>query len=282
LPKIVETLLQQPAPPDYLVVEVSGLASPKQVAELFKQQAGSLVQIDSIIAVVDAEQLRTLEDDDAQIAQRQIQEADLVIINKIDLIPSFSLGAVKRLLGQIAPGIRTFETSFGQIPLDLLIGLGEYVQLTRLQRSQADADRPIWNYPFHLPIPPTPKVNQSVQAVDNCQIWTYTSQEPFHYASLCQALQEIPDSLFRIKGRALLADSNRTAQIQIVGKYASLRLNELTIQPAEKTQIVAVGSKGETDSDRLLQLFDSCGISVAEHAKDNPFIFNYTWMRSRQ
>jgi len=75
--------MQQPTPPDYLIVEISCLLRPTDVVNLFQQQAGSLVQFDSVIAMVDAEQIRNLEGSCAELARQQIQEADFSSLTKL-------------------------------------------------------------------------------------------------------------------------------------------------------------------------------------------------------
>jgi G3E family GTPase len=279
LPEIIESLQKQPIPPDYLIVEAAGVLRPREIVAKFKQHTSSRVQIDSVIAVVDVEQIRKLEGHQAQVAQQQIQEADFVILNKIDLIPSFTLAAVKRWLEQIAPGIRTFETSFGQIPLDLLVGIGEYLQLIRLQRNSIYAHIPIWNHPFHATPPPDRGATPDVRTAAVFQTWTYTSTEPYDYPSLYQVLIALPDSIYRVKGTVRVANSNRLVQIQIAGQRGSLRLSEVKTQPVQATQIVVVGLRESMDCDFLFQLFESCRLRETQTASSNQPLSNYEWNR---
>jgi G3E family GTPase len=277
LSEILETLRQQPVPPDYLIVEASGLVLPQDITDLFHHQAGSLLQIDSVITVIDAEQVRNLPDPYTPLVQEQIRGANLVILNKIDLIPSFTLAAVKQWINTVSPGIRTFETSYGQIPLDLLIGIGEYIQLLHLQQSRIDNRIPGPPSPVLVPRFSEPKRNGNVQGTHALHTWIYRTDEPMDDAALLEVLKAIPDDLFRVKGKVLLRGHDRMAQIQIVGARGNLRLQATHNAGITKTEIVAVGPRAAMNRDRWFDLWDGCRCSMTQSSTDR--VENYDWIR---
>jgi len=100
--------------------------------------------------------------------------------------------------------MRTFETSFGQIPLDLLIGIGECIQLLRIQRNKVSVNGSSWNHPLQLP-QRVARIGSDIQVSKVPKIWTYRSEEAFDYTSLCRLLEALPAAVFRMKGKVLLA-----------------------------------------------------------------------------
>ena len=83
--KATLNLLERPVPPDYLLVEASGVAEPGALAISFNALQ-RFVALDSIVTVVDAEYVQTLKGHQWLLARDQIRVADFLVINKIDLI----------------------------------------------------------------------------------------------------------------------------------------------------------------------------------------------------
>src|SRR5215210_6869685 len=86
LVKGVQKLLQRGGF-DYLLVETTGIADPGPVAQTFLNipQLQQYVRLDSIITVVDAEQIAR-QPQDSESAREQIAMADFILLNKIDLL----------------------------------------------------------------------------------------------------------------------------------------------------------------------------------------------------
>lgn len=94
-------LLQRPEPPEYILVETSGVSDPLEVALTFR--AIQRVQIDSILTVMDAEQILSLDQRYAALAIYQVGMADIVILNKVDLVDGAQLQAVRDYIRRIVP-----------------------------------------------------------------------------------------------------------------------------------------------------------------------------------
>ena len=87
-------LVQGPNRPEYLILETSGVADPISVSLTFvESELKSLIDVDSILTVVDAENIRSLDDEYEELAEDQISMADIVILNKVDLadqVPTYT------------------------------------------------------------------------------------------------------------------------------------------------------------------------------------------------
>ena len=114
---------------DYLLIETSGLVDPTETVAALDRKFGKLarVRLDSVVCVVDAESAAagggslqgTLEDDAANAAwARQLSAADVVLLNKIDLLEGddadAKLAAARAFVLEWAPDARLVECVRGE------------------------------------------------------------------------------------------------------------------------------------------------------------------------
>ena len=114
-------LLLRDPPFDHVIVEASGVADPRKVA-----QYGTLpgFRLDGVIVAADAETIRALEADcriGAQV-RTQLLGADVVVLTKCDLVGTAALTELHEWLAEFVPGVPVLETVEGNIPLDVVLG----------------------------------------------------------------------------------------------------------------------------------------------------------------
>lgn len=107
--------------PDHILIETSGVALPGPVAASVTLVAG--FAIDGIICVVDAETVRRLGRDRylADTIERQLRDADLVILNKIDLVDDAERMATEAWIAARAPSARIVPARHAAVPIDLMV-----------------------------------------------------------------------------------------------------------------------------------------------------------------
>ncbi|UMY19807.1 cobalamin biosynthesis protein CobW [Methylobacterium organophilum] len=139
-------LLDRPEPPQHILIETSGLALPKPLVQAFQWPAiRSRVTVDGVVAVVDGPAVASgqfAEDPDALANQRaadtavdhdnpleevfedQLLCADLVVVNKADLIDAEARGKVRaEIEGHLPRAVKLVETEHGRIDPRVLLGL---------------------------------------------------------------------------------------------------------------------------------------------------------------
>lgn len=132
-------LVERADPPEYIIVETSGVSDPEAVAVTFLlPELRSRIQLDSILTVVDAEQVLSLTGADALLAEDQVALADIVILNKVDLATPELLEQVRAWVEEVAPRARVLETVHGNAPLELLLGVGAFSPERLHQRTRRD------------------------------------------------------------------------------------------------------------------------------------------------
>lgn len=98
-------------PPDYIVVELSGLADPVPVAqELLSTEWCRILKLDGIVCVADARNLaRTVAENPE--GRSQLAYASVVVLNKTDLVDEEELDEARRLVAETNPLARIVQTS---------------------------------------------------------------------------------------------------------------------------------------------------------------------------
>lgn len=266
-------LLRRPEPPQYILVETSGVSDPAEVAMTFMlPQLQSLVQLDSILTVVDAEQFLSLDQQYTILAMDQIGVADIIILNKVDLVTQAELIAVKDFIAQITPDARILETTHAQVPLELILGVGHY-----------DPDRIATRQPKDIHIHEVGDDHHDHP--DHSLVfstWSWSSNEPFSYSTFYHAMQEkLPTSIYRAKGFVYLADMpERKGILHVVGRRVILKLDTEWGTERPHTQIVVIGSHDGIDTAALNKLFDSCLLARAPKSEIERITQNVLeWLR---
>src|SRR5215207_10643510 len=109
--RVVEGLMRRPGRFDAIVVETTGLADPVPVAQTFfmDDDVKAKTELDAVVALVDAKHL-PLRLKDSREAEDQIAFADVVIINKTDLVTPQELRDVEAAIRAINPTAKIHRT----------------------------------------------------------------------------------------------------------------------------------------------------------------------------
>ena len=136
--RILSGLMKRADQLDAIIVETTGLADPAPVAQTFfvDEDVADRTKLDAIVTVADAVHL------DAQLgehheAEEQIAFADVVLLNKTDLIQSENLESVETRIRKINPFAKLFRTARCDAPLEEVVGLNAF-SLDRVLEVEPD------------------------------------------------------------------------------------------------------------------------------------------------
>jgi G3E family GTPase len=184
-------IVQRRADFDHMVIETSGIADPARVADIIRIEPE--FTLDGIIVLADASLIREhlAERYVADSARRQLEGADLIVLNKLDLVEQCD--DVLAAIHATAPGRPILKARHAAVPLDLLFGLA----------------------PSNAPASPTHDIA--------LRSWYFTSRTPFDRDTLERILDALPDSIIRVKGIVDIAEQPHTQTIvQRVGRRWTL------------------------------------------------------------
>jgi G3E family GTPase len=235
----LEQLLTRRDEIDYVILEASGIADPEGIMMTFlDKRYEQLLRLDSITCIVDAEGIFANGDDErlSWLKLRQIGFADMVVLNKTDLVGPEHIEVIREWIGLHMRRVRIIEATHADVPMEILVGVGRFE-------------------PTEGPVDTSPEPGGIDSTFDR---WSYRSAEPFSLEALRRMVQrELPESVYRCKGIVYASDSpDRRLALQIVGRRTQIvDIDEWGERP-RLNEIVAIGSG--IDEQQLNDLFDTC------------------------
>ena len=233
-------------PPAQVVVEASGVADPTQIAILGDMPG---YRRDAVVVVADAETVRERAADEStgHGVCAQLRAADLLVINKTDLVDAAQLDALRAWLRDITgPSTAIVDTAFGAVPTDVLLGAPGALE-PRAQRRATPHDHDAHEHPRYA-------------------TWSWTGDAPLSGAGLVDALHALPDGIVRAKGLLhLREDAANRYLLQLVGRRYSIEAQGPWGEEPPSSRLVVIGLPGSVDEqalqETLLRLSD--GASAA-------------------
>jgi G3E family GTPase len=237
--KEVTRLFERDPLPEHIVIESSGVARPVSVAETFFNPAVQhLFEVQNMITLLDADLVIDDQADYTDLAYSQIAVADLVVINKTDLVPPERLETVRQKVEAIVPRARILETTFGVVPRELIFD----DQMSRaMESSIGEKNKLLTPYQEH-------------HHDQEFATWTFRSQAKWSFNAIHRAVEHLPLGIFRAKGMVQLdLETDDYGILQVTGRRGWLRLVEPESEEdgAITTELVFIGKPGSTSNKDL-------------------------------
>ena len=136
--RIVGGLMKRSGTFDGIIVETTGLANPAPVAQTFfvDEDVRAKTRLDAIVTVVDAKTLPARLADSAE-AQAQIAFADVIVLNKLDLVSAGELAEVERSIRAINSLARIHHATRSDVPVTEILDRNAF-DLNRVLEMQPD------------------------------------------------------------------------------------------------------------------------------------------------
>ncbi|HUW79868.1 MAG TPA: GTP-binding protein, partial [Acidocella sp.] len=136
--RIVSGLMKRAQKFDGIIVETTGLANPAPVAQTFfvDEDVKAKTRLDAIVTVVDAKHFLARLADSPE-AEDQVAFADVIVLNKLDLVTPEELAAVEARIKSINRYAEIHKATRGDVPIDKLLGLNAF-DLQRVLESVPD------------------------------------------------------------------------------------------------------------------------------------------------
>jgi len=121
--RIIDGLMRRKGKFDAIIVETTGLADPAPVAQTFfvDENVGNKTKLDAVVTVADAKWLKDRLKD-APEAKNQIAFADVILLNKTDLVSEADLREVEARIRGINPYAKLHRTERAKIALEEVLG----------------------------------------------------------------------------------------------------------------------------------------------------------------
>ena len=128
--RIITNLMRRRDKFDHLVIETTGLADPAPVIQTFfvDEDVSTKTKLDAVVTVVDAKHIS--QHWNAEEAQEQIAFADIILLNKTDLVSETELLELEQRIKSMNLMCKIYRTQNSEIEMDAVLGIGAF-QLDR-------------------------------------------------------------------------------------------------------------------------------------------------------
>jgi cobalamin biosynthesis protein CobW len=247
----LDTILARTPRVEHIVIETSGLALPKPLVQAFQWPAiKSRVTVDGVVAVVDGAALaegRFAADPEALARQRnadaaldhdnpidevfddQIACADLVVLNKLDLLDAAGADKATAVVQRALPrAVKIVPVANGKVDASALLGLGIGTENDIAnRRTRHDAEMEHDHDDFESFVLPLPEISDPASLAARIA------------AAAAQA------SVLRVKGFAAVTGKPMRLLVQAVGARVSHHYDRAwTAEEVRQGQLVIIGMKG--------------------------------------
>jgi G3E family GTPase len=207
--------------PEIIVVETTGLAEPE--ALVFNiQEALPQCRLDGVVSVIDADMLVRFPEL-GHTTRLQIEGADILLLNKIDLVDATEIEPLERKLREINPTAAVVRTERCQIDPELLFGIGRGKKIAPPQH-------------VHQP---------------EFESFTFTSDKTVARDCFERLAEALPASVLRAKGFVRFADGAQLFNF-VAGRW------ELEPLESDKTQLVFIGKGVLSEREAIIESLKRC------------------------
>jgi G3E family GTPase len=214
--------------PDSLIVEPTGVAQPGEILEILSQPPlNEFCRVQSIVTIVDAHFFKAKEML-GSFYDRQILGADILLLNKIDLVGEETAREIQARLGQMNPRARIFPTENCSLAPALLF---EGASAAEARREGAGLE------------------NEDLEE-EGFQTFTFEHPGFLDRGRFVRFLESLPPSLFRCKGWARFPDSS------VIVNYSGGNYGLEPTRDSHPTGLVLVGRK--CPQEKILEALKEC------------------------
>lgn len=228
---LIDVLERKPQP-NWIVIEASGISDPGRIADVGLSEPS--LRLGGVVTMLDAEHFvehyndRRMHDTIA----RQINSADLLVLNKVDLLDEERIKQRLRFLQDQFSGVPVLITTNAEVPEQVLLDL-EVNQRTLYSNHDED----------HHDVTAHPFVSI---------VWR--SQSPISADSLMSALRTLPRAVIRAKG-IVNTDYHGVAVVHFAGRRVQFQAIDM---PVRGSEMVFIGFPDSMDAQYLRKMMDDC------------------------
>ncbi len=261
---------------DYLVIETSGVTDPHETISTLEEEYGKMyrIRLDVVVTVVDTDALVSklkLNANDPSLhaaADSQLKCADVVLLNKRDLVTEDEMVLAKRFVNKHVPGARVHPTSYCAAPLNMIMEVNEVKSVqhivTHETTSQAytiSAVGGVMNVERRKRqdgCPATDHAHSKHLSADGFTSVVFESPKPFSLSKFQQFLKNFPVNVLRMKGSVWFTENPSTLYSFHMSGRCRYEISVDTQKSSRNTttgaftvQLVAIGSDLKDMESRL-------------------------------
>jgi G3E family GTPase len=125
--RILGNLMKRRDAFDYIMIETTGMADPGPVAQTFfvDDEMRDRLKLDGIVTIVDAKHVWQHLDDSDEVRE-QIAFADVILLNKIDLVDESQVNQLERRITTMNAAAKIYRTENAAVDMDRVLNIGGF------------------------------------------------------------------------------------------------------------------------------------------------------------
>jgi len=218
-------ILGRPSPPEHILIEASGISDPVPIAvQLMMPGLQQHLRLDSVLTVIDADRAPYGDQADIQhLVESQIKTANIVLLNKADLVDDDRLQELRAWIKDYTPDARILETVHANAPLPLLVDQQVDLDLSGHAHRHEHEHNHSHEHNHENGHNHEHGHHHEHDHEATFRRWAYRSDVPFTTLDdVRRGLGALPDSILRVKGFiATEATLEQRVLLQMAGRRVS-------------------------------------------------------------
>jgi len=210
--------------PEHIFVETTGVVDPESlINDVLQGMAG--LRLDSVITIADADALEKY----PEIGRTfliQLEMADIILLNKTDLVNNNQAKALEERLRKINPSSMIYHAVRCRVPIELLFGTGGRKEKIKTEKGK------------HL-------------KEENIESFVYNSKNNFDKKKFNDFMKKLPKNIYRAKGFIILDNES------YLFNYVNSR-HEFEKMNSDKTELVFIGRNILKSKEEVIKDLDLC------------------------
>ncbi len=246
LDEAIDQLANAKSQLDYIIIEASGLAEPRELKFVMQNSKNKYARLDALVTMVDAANFEQTAQDHPSLKD-QLLIADIVILNKLDLVGQTQHQALIGLLKLINDQMRIVETDHGKVDARVLLATepqaadgNEPKQLSLTEQiPQQDTSRSA----SHEAAARANREDHSRHAHEQYDHLSFQTEKPLDPKKFEAFLTALPTNIYRAKGVLYfgMKGVEQKFVLQVVGTRTDMKLQEWRPGELPYTSLVFIG-----------------------------------------
>lgn len=234
--------------PDVILIESTGAANPLELIDgITEASLYGRVELQSVVIIVDGPHLLALSEKGVgktyRLMQEQIRCADVIVLNKKDLVESEQLPELRKIVSEHNATAMLIETIQCEVDIDLLVAE---------ETKGANATRQVKLEPNREH--EHEHSNHTHHSHDHVMVYTHYFRESVDSERFEQFISELPQSVYRAKG--VLRFTDMAADSRFLFQYAYRESDYMRITPQKDVPDVLVLIGEHIPRDEIKRLLD--------------------------
>lgn len=233
--RTLAALLRRDPQPEFIVIETSGIADPADIVRnLMDPLIWQEAPLETVLCVVDATTKAATLNDDA-LLRSQLRAADLVALNKVDLVDAADRAKIRDAIRALRPAAVVVDALHGEVPAALLFPVD-------IDRERAPRE-----------------VGPRRPTADRFETLSWTSERRVSLPRLQQAIGRLAPKLARAKGLfESMEQPGRLTVFQLAGGRATLAAGGAPVPGVPRARMVFIAEIGVLSIAEIDSILQAC------------------------